>query len=62
MLAARAAAGPFALAVAWGLVAVAAAGPPAPVVIAAFAAAAAVAVALVVRTVVRRDPVSLLVG
>ncbi|MGY2005037.1 hypothetical protein [Blastococcus sp. SYSU DS1024] len=62
VLSARDAAGPFALAVVWGLVAVAADGPPAPVVIAAFAAASAVAVALVVRTVVRRDPVSLLVG
>ncbi|MCF6508607.1 hypothetical protein E9549_14505 [Blastococcus sp. MG754426] len=62
VLAARDAAGPFALAVVWGLVAVAVAGPPAPVVVAALAAASAVAVTLVVRTVVHRDPVSLLVG
>ncbi|TYP80644.1 hypothetical protein [Blastococcus xanthinilyticus] len=62
VLAARHAAGPFALAVVWGLVAVAVAGPPTPVVIAAFAAASAVAVALVVRTAVHRDPATLLVG
>ncbi|MCZ2858640.1 hypothetical protein [Blastococcus sp. VKM Ac-2987] len=62
VLAARAAAGPFALAVVWGVLAVAVDGGPAPVVVAAVATASAVVVALVVRTAVRRDPVTLLVG
>ncbi|MDP5185418.1 hypothetical protein QOZ88_22525 [Blastococcus sp. BMG 814] len=62
VLSARAAAGPFTAAVVWGVLAVAVAGGPAPVVVTALAAAGAVAVALVVRTVVRRDPVTLLVG
>lgn len=62
VLRARVAAGPFAAAAVWGLVAVAVDVEPAPVVVAALGAAAAVTVALVVRTVVRREPVPLLVG
>jgi hypothetical protein len=62
VLAAQTAAGPYALAVVWGLVAIAADGGPTVVTVSALAAAATVAVALGVRTVVRRDPASLLVG
>ncbi|WP_040337675.1 hypothetical protein [Candidatus Blastococcus massiliensis] len=62
VLAARVAAGPFALAAVWGLVAVAVDVAPTLVVVAALGAAAAVTVALVVRTVARREPVELLVG
>ena len=62
VLAAQAAAGPYALAVVWGLVAIAVGGGPTVVTVSALAAAATVAVALGVRAVVRRDPVSLLVG
>lgn len=62
VLAARVAAGPFTLAVVWGLVAVAVSGTPAVVGGTALAAAAAATVALVVRTVRRPDPGALLVG
>ncbi|WP_409332777.1 hypothetical protein [Trujillonella humicola] len=62
VLTARAAAGPFALAVVWGLLAVAVDGPPALVAGTALAAASAVAVALVARAVVRPDRGTLLVG
>ena len=62
VLAARVAAGPFTLAVVWGLVAVAVSGTPAVVGGTALAAAAAVAVALGVQVVRRRTPGALLVG
>ena len=62
VLAAKAAAGPYALAVVWGLVAIAVDGGPTVVTVSALAAAAAVAVVLGVRTVLRPDPASLLVG
>jgi hypothetical protein len=57
-----AAAGPFAAAVVWGLLAIAAAGGPRPVSAAAVAAAAVVAAALVARAVRRADRGALLVG
>ncbi|MCV2490531.1 hypothetical protein OF117_14305 [Geodermatophilus sp. YIM 151500] len=66
-LAARVAVGPFVLAVAWGLSAIAAAADPVPVTVAAGAAAAAVALVLVARVLVARtrarpDPRTLLIG
>lgn len=62
VLRARVAAGPFAAAAVWGLVAVAVDVQPGTVVVAALVAAAAIAAALVVRTAARREPVTLLVG
>ncbi|WP_324275349.1 hypothetical protein [Blastococcus brunescens] len=62
VLAAQAAVGPYALAVGWGLVAIAVDGGPTVVTVSALAAAATVAVALGVRAVLRPDPASLLVG
>lgn len=60
---AKVAAGPFAVAVIWGVVAIAAAGSPAPVTYAALGAAAVIAGALVGRTLHRRtSATSLLVG
>jgi hypothetical protein len=59
---ARVAAGPFALAVVWGLVAVAVDGGPGVVTVAAVGAAAVVTAALVVRVAGRRERGALLVG
>ncbi|GAB3351950.1 hypothetical protein [Modestobacter lapidis] len=56
------AAGPFAAAVVWGLVAIAAAGGPRPVSVAAISAAAIVVVALTARALTRSDRSALLVG
>ena len=59
---ARVAAGPFALAVVWGLVAVAVNGGPGVVTVAAVGAAAVVTAALAVRVAGRRERGALLVG
>lgn len=59
---ADAAAGPLALAAAWGLVAVAVDGGPTTVSVAALSAAAAVVVALAVRVATRPDRRTLLIG
>ena len=56
------AAGPFAAAVVWGLLAIASAGVPRPVVVAAIGAAAVVAGALAGRALTRSDRSALLVG
>ena len=56
------AAGPFAAAVVWGVLAIAAAGGPRPVGVAAVCAAVVVAVALTTRAVTRTDRGALLVG
>jgi hypothetical protein len=62
VLVARVAAGPFALAVVWGLVAVAVDGGPGVVAAAAVGAAAVVTAALGVRVAGRRERGALLVG
>lgn len=62
VLRARVAAGPFALAAVWGLVAVAVEVQPPAVLAAALAAAAVVTAALAVRAARGRDPLALLVG
>ena len=62
VLVARVAAGPFALAVVWGLVAVAVDGGPGVVAVAAVGAAAVVTAALGVRVAGRRERGALLVG
>jgi hypothetical protein len=59
---ARVAAGPFALAVVWGLVAVAVDGRPGVVAVAAVGAAAVVTAALVARVAGLRERGALLVG
>ena len=59
---ARVAAGPLALAVVWGLVAVAVDGGPGAVTVAAVGAAAVVTAALAVRVAGRRQRGALLVG
>jgi hypothetical protein len=62
VLVARVAAGPFALAVVWGLVAVAVDGGPGVVTVTALGAAAIVTAAVVVRATGRRERGALLVG
>jgi hypothetical protein len=62
VLGSRVAAGPFAAAVIWGVLAIAAAGGPRPVGVAAVCAAVVVAVALTARAVTRTDRGELLVG
>jgi hypothetical protein len=62
VLVSRAAAGPFALAVVWGLSAIAVAADPVPVTVAAVLAAVVVVAAVVLRAVTRPEPGTLLVG